>query len=114
MVKASGKLLVHSHVNGEFVRDPRGRVVLAGAGRFDRQFWGRKVVYPAYFEALAASGYEGFVNWEFCHPALENGQHAGIEYVHNQTRMALEYMKQLRALAEAKAAQHGAAQSSLK
>jgi sugar phosphate isomerase/epimerase len=88
--------------------------VLAGAGRFDRQFWGRKVVYPAYFEALAASGYEGFVNWEFCHPALENGQHAGIEYVHNQTRMALEYMKQLRALAEAKAAQHGAAQSSLK
>jgi sugar phosphate isomerase/epimerase len=109
MVKASGKLLVHSHVNGEFVRDPEGRVVLAGAGYADRQFWGRKVVYPAYFEALAASGYGGFVNWEFCHPALENGKPAGIEYVHNQTRMALEYMNQLRADAEAKVTQHEAA-----
>ena len=90
-------------MNGEFIRDPQGRVVLAGAGYFDRHFWGRQVAYPAYFEALAASGFEGFIDWEFCHPALENGQHAGIEYVHNQTRMALEYMKQLRAEAEAKA-----------
>ncbi|MCX6908857.1 MAG: sugar phosphate isomerase/epimerase [Verrucomicrobia bacterium] len=105
IVKAAGKLQVHSHVNGEFVRDASGRVVLAGAGYFDQKFWGRKVAYPAYFEALAAAGYEGFLDWEFCHPAMENGQFAGIEYVHNQTRLALEYMKKLRADALAKAAQ---------
>ena len=104
IVKASGKLQVHSHVNGEFVRDAQGQVVLAGAGYFDQHFWGRKVAYPAYFEALAASGYQGFVDWEFCHPAMENGRNAGIEYVHNQTRLALEYMKELRAKALAKVA----------
>ena len=96
MVKASGTLQVHSHVNGEFVRDADGQVMLAGAGYFDRHFWGRKVAYPAYFNALAASGYRGFIDWEFCHPAIEDGKHAGIEYVHNQTKLALEYMKRLR------------------
>ena len=109
IVKASGKLQVHSHVNGEFVRDAQGRVVLAGAGYFDQKFWGRKVAYPAYFEALAAAGYGGFLDWEFCHPAMENGKFAGIEYVHNQTRLALEYMKTLRADALAKAAQRNSA-----
>jgi sugar phosphate isomerase/epimerase len=104
MVEAAGKLQVHSHVNGEFVRDAEGQVVLAGAGYFDDRFWGRKVVYPAYFDALAAAGYEGFLDWEFCHPAMHNGAVAGIEYVHNQTRLALEYMKTLRAAALAKAA----------
>ncbi|HEX4646052.1 MAG TPA: sugar phosphate isomerase/epimerase family protein, partial [Verrucomicrobiae bacterium] len=42
MVKASGKLLVHSHVNGEFRRDPDGNVALVGAGYWDAGFWGRK------------------------------------------------------------------------
>jgi sugar phosphate isomerase/epimerase len=89
-------------VNGEFVRDAQGEVMLAGAGYFDKRFWGRKVAYPAYFEALAASGYEGYLDWEFCHPAMENGKIAGIDYVHNQTRLALEYMRKLRAKALAK------------
>lgn len=104
MVQASGQLLVHSHVNGEFVRTGQGQVVLAGGGYFDERFWGRKVAYPAYFDALAAAGFAGFIDWEFCHPARENGQPAGIEYVHNQTRLALEYMTRLRADALAKIA----------
>ena len=104
MVQASGELLVHSHVNGEFVRAAQGHVVLAGGGYFDERFWGRKVAYPAYFDALAAAGFAGFIDWEFCHPALENGRPAGIEYVHNQTRLALEYMTSLRADALAKIA----------
>jgi hypothetical protein len=53
-------------------------------------------------EALVQSGYEGFMKWEFCHPALEKGKPAGIEYVHRHTRLALEYMKGLRAGAQAK------------
>jgi len=102
MVKATGKLLVHSHLNGEFRRDPDGRVVLTGAGYFDKGFWGRKVAYPAYLEALVAAGFDGYLDWEFCHPAMENGKPAGIEYVHEQTRLALEYMKALRADAQKK------------
>ena len=50
-----------------------------------------------YVDALVASGYRGYVDWEFCHPAMEGGKPAGIEYVHNQSRLAIEYMRALRA-----------------
>lgn len=103
IVKAAGTLQIHSHLNGEFARDANGQVKLAAAGYFDDRFWGRKVAYPAYFEALAASGYQGYVDWEFCHPAKANGKFAGIGYVHEQTEMALEYMKELRTIALARA-----------
>lgn len=104
MVRACGSLVVHSHLNGEFRRDADGVVRLAAAGYFDEGFWGRQVAYPAYVDALVAAGYRGFLNWEFCHPAIEQGRPAGIEYVHEQTRMALEYMRGLRDAAMARAA----------
>lgn len=100
MVAASGDLLVHSHFNAEFGRRPDGSVELIGGGYWDDHFWDRKVAYPAYVNALVASGYDGYIDWEYCHPALENGKPAGIDYVHNQTDLALEYMKELRANAE--------------
>jgi sugar phosphate isomerase/epimerase len=96
MVKDSGKLLVHSHANGEFRRNSDGSVVLAGAGYWDDGFWGRKTAYPAYVEALVKSGFDGCLNWEFCHPATKDGKPVGIDYVHEQTRMALEYLGKLR------------------
>jgi len=102
MAKESGPLQVHSHLNGEFKRDADGRVYLAAAGYFDDRFWGRKVAYPAYFEALASIGYQGYIDWEFCHPAIENGQFAGLDYVKDQTQMAFEYMQELRRNALAK------------
>ena len=101
MARASGKLTVHTHVNGEFRRAADGSVELAAGGYFDKRFWGRQVAYPAYLEALAAAGYEGYVNWEFCHPAIEDGKPAGIDYVHQQTRLAMEYLQKLRAEAQA-------------
>jgi sugar phosphate isomerase/epimerase len=76
---------------------------LVGAGYFDDHFWGRQVAYPAYVDALVAWGYDGYMNWEFCHPGKENGKPVGIEYVHNQTQMAREYLTGLRAAAEEKA-----------
>src|SRR5579871_597023 len=102
IVRATGKLQVHSHCNAEFRRRQDGSVELVAGGYFDARFWDRRVAYPAYIEALVASGYEGYINWEFCHPALENGRPAGIDYIHHQTRLALEYLKDLRARAEAK------------
>jgi sugar phosphate isomerase/epimerase len=100
VVQAAGKLQVHSHFNAEFRRAPDGRVELAAGGYFDDRFWHRRVAYPAYVEALVASGYEGYIDWEFCHPAIENGKPAGIDYIHRQTGLALEYMKGLRAEAQ--------------
>ncbi len=99
MVKKAGRLQVHSHFNGEFGRRADGTVELLGGGYFDDTFWGRQVAYPAYVAALVESGYDGFMNWEYCHPASHHGKPAGIDYVHEQTRMALEYMKNLRAVA---------------
>jgi sugar phosphate isomerase/epimerase len=103
MAAASRGVQVHSHMNGEFARRPDGGVELAAAGYFDQHFWGRQVAYPAYVDALVESGYRGYVDWEFCHPAIEKGIPAGIEYIHNQTRMAFEYLSALRAAAEEKA-----------
>jgi len=102
VVKVTGKLQVHSHYNGEFARKSDGSVELIGGGRFNDGFWGRKVAYPAYVEALVASGYNGYMDWEFCHPTKQNGKAVGIDYVHNQTILAIEYMKNLRAAAQAK------------
>jgi sugar phosphate isomerase/epimerase len=99
MAAASGALQVHSHMNAEFARRPDGSVELVAAGYFDQHFWGRKVAYPAYVDALVASGYQGYMNWEFCHPGLENGKPVGIDYVHRQTEMAFEYLSGLRAAA---------------
>lgn len=103
MALASGALQIHSHMNGEFARRGDGDVELVAGGYFDKQFWGRQVAYPAYVEALIASGYEGYMDWEFCHPALEQGTPAGIQYIHNQTQMAREYLSALRAAAEQQA-----------
>jgi hypothetical protein len=90
-------------MNGEFARRRDGEVELVAAGYFDKHFWGRQVAYPAYVDALVASGYQGYMDWEFCHPGLENGRPVGLEYVHNQTQMAFEYLSALRAAAEKKA-----------
>jgi sugar phosphate isomerase/epimerase len=90
-------------MNAEFARRVEGSVELVAGGYFDEKFWGRQVAYPAYVDALVARGYRGYMNWEFCHPGLENGKPVGIDYVHSQTEMAFEYLSALRAAAEQKA-----------
>ena len=97
MARDSGDLQVHCHCNGEFARAADGTVELVASGYFDKRFWERRVAYPAYVEALVKSGYTGYINWEFCHPAKANGEFAGIDYVHEQTAMAHEYLNRLRA-----------------
>jgi sugar phosphate isomerase/epimerase len=103
MAAASGALQIHSHMNGEFAASRDDKVELVAGGYFDKKFWGRQVAYPAYVDALVSAGYQGYIDWEFCHPAQENGKTAGIDYIHNQTRMAFEYLSALRASAELKA-----------
>ena len=45
----------------------------------------------------------GFIEIGLGSGAVENGKPAGIEYVHHQTRLVLEYMRNLRDRATAKA-----------
>jgi len=87
IIRETGDLMVHSHYNGEFMRDTDGRIKLVSEP---------EVAYDAFVDALIESNYNGFMNWEFCHSAMEGGQPAGIDYVHKHTRLALEFMKQLR------------------
>mgnify|MGYP001574487998 FL=1 len=101
MVAETGKLQVHSHFGGEFRRGTDGKVVLA---------WDRQIAYADYVNALVAAGYDGFMNWEYCHPAMVDWESpdaakatdrvAGIEHVHAQTKMALEFMRGLRTAAQ--------------
>jgi len=96
---------VQSHFNGEFARNDAGRLELT----YDPFYQGRQVNYAAFVEALVESGFEGYMNWEFCHPTPpdEQGQRQRIDYVHRQTELALEFMQTLRADAQQKAAGAG-------
>lgn len=102
----------HSHVFGEFRRGPDGQAELFFEPRF---------AYPAYLEGLAEAGYTGFVSWELCRPAIRRdpaqgparwvpgsaapveGERGGIDLVDEQTELALEYLRRLRAAAQARA-----------
>jgi sugar phosphate isomerase/epimerase len=96
MARDSGDLQVHAHCNGEFARNAEGEVELVASGYFDARFWERRIAYREYVKALMDSGYDGYINWEFCHPGKKDGQFVGIDYVHDQTQMAVEYLKRLR------------------
>ncbi len=87
-------VLVHTHYGREFVRQADGKIKLRDNST---QF-----SYPAYVDALVRLGYNGFMSYEFCSPAVKNGQRAPISFVDHHTKLGLEYMKQLRADAEAK------------
>ena len=86
---AAGSLQVHSHFGGEFFRDEEGKAQLKpfGLGR-------PPVNYPAFLRAMKEIGYDGYFCYEFCHPAVDEEHNpAGIEYIHEQTAMAADYMR---------------------
>jgi len=92
VVRDTGDLQVHTHYNGELYRRASGEIALKPNLR--------QTAYGPYVKALVESGYGGFMNWEFCHPAVQDGEPAGRAYVHEMSRLALEYMKDLRDKAE--------------
>jgi len=87
---AAGDLQVHSHFGGEFLRDEAGTVQLKpfGLGRPPTN-------YPAFLRAMNEIGYDGYLCYEFCHPAVDKMHNPmGIELIHEQTAMALEYLRE--------------------
>jgi sugar phosphate isomerase/epimerase len=93
-VRDTGALQVISHFGGEFRRDATGRAqpYAYEAG----QAYPRTINFPPFVRALKEVGYDGFLSFEFCHPALNDlNQLQGIGYVDEQSRLAAEYMRSL-------------------
>jgi sugar phosphate isomerase/epimerase len=89
-VRTVGNLQVHSHFGGEYFRDAGGAIkplvldYYAGARIPD---------YTHYISLMNEIGYNGYFTFELCHPVLnEDHSRGGIDYVHNQAKLAREYM----------------------
>lgn len=95
--QATGDLQVLSHFGGEYQRAADGSVV-------PYPFQGplaTEANYPAFVKAMDEIGYNGYISYELCHPVWVRGtrRRAGLEYVHEQAALALEYMQGLRSAA---------------
>lgn len=89
-VRETGRLQVHSHFGGEFERGPDG-VVRQRPIEFDRPL----ANYPTFIRALKEIGYDGYLAFEFCHPALRHHDLQGLAFIDEQTQLAAESMRNL-------------------
>jgi sugar phosphate isomerase/epimerase len=84
-----GPLQVLSHYGGEYRPGPGGIEVIGGEQCL------------AEVEGLLEIGYHGYFGYELCHPLpVVEGKTVGVEYVHENARLAAEYMRGV--VAEAK------------
>jgi len=84
-----GPLQVLSHFGGEYKQGPGGIEVIGGEQCL------------AEVEGLLEIGYRGYFGFELCHPLpVVDGKTVGVEYVHENARLAAEYMRGV--IAEAK------------
>ena len=90
-VNTIGNIDVLFHYNGEFERLPNGKIdVIPTFGYPKIHHYGFLV------KELARIGYEGYLNWEFCHCAIdEKGNPGTLRMIDDQTKLALEYMRGL-------------------
>lgn len=93
--KAVGPMQVLSHFGGEFERKPDGSI--RGFERHDGIVQGdTNIYYRDFIRAMRDIGYEGYISYELCHELpKEGGRTVGIEYAHNQARLAAEFMRGL-------------------
>ncbi|MEN6479913.1 MAG: sugar phosphate isomerase/epimerase family protein, partial [Anaerolineales bacterium] len=78
-----------SHFGGEFRRDEQGKAYCKPVN------WGGEPInYPVFVKAMKDIGYTGFIDFEYCHPALnEKHQRMGIDWVETNAQLALEFMR---------------------
>ena len=89
-VRTIGNLQVHSHFGGEYYRDSGGTVKPVV---LDYYAGGKIPDYEHYISLMREIGYDGYFTFELCHPVLhEDHTRAGIEFVHEQAKLAREYM----------------------
>ncbi|HPA87087.1 MAG TPA: sugar phosphate isomerase/epimerase family protein [Bacteroidales bacterium] len=92
-VRKVGDLQVHSHYGGEYLRDKDG---IVKQKVFESRFGQPLPDYEHYIGLMNEIGYNGYFTFELCHPVL-NDDHtrAGLEYVHEQVKLAREYMSRI-------------------
>jgi len=87
----TGALQALSHFGGEFERGPDGAV-----RPYEYDFSRGVANYPAFVRALKEVGYDGYLSFEFCHPAFDAEHRVqGLERIDEQTRLAFEYLRGL-------------------
>ena len=93
--RAVGPLQVLSHFGGEFER--RGDGSIRGFERNDGVIGGEtNQYYRDFVDAMRGIGYEGYVSYELCHQLpLIDGNTVGIEFAHENAKLAAEFMRQL-------------------
>jgi len=92
-VEDVGDLQVLSHANAEFEERADGGIDMIS---FDPRIQPVLTNYPAFIRALKKQGYEGYLNYEFCHMPFQNGRVLGYhDYIENQIRLAKLYFERL-------------------
>ncbi|MBQ9030929.1 MAG: sugar phosphate isomerase/epimerase [Parasporobacterium sp.] len=92
-VRDVGALQVLSHANAEFAETQDGSVEMIS---FDTQEQPVLTNYPMFIRTLREIGYDGFINYEFCHMPFHDGRVLGYQdYIDNQIRLARIYFKNL-------------------
>lgn len=77
-----GPLQVLSHYGGEYEQGPGGIKAIGGEQCL------------AEVSGLLEIGYRGYFGYELCHPLpVVDGKTVGVEYVHENARLAAEYMR---------------------
>ena len=96
-VRDVGALQAHSHVLGEFERDADGGIVQRP---IEIGLAAPLINYPAFVDELARIGYDGWLCYEFCHPAIDAGHvFRGRDFVDDQVELAGHYFRELVAAA---------------
>ena len=92
-VRDVGSLQVLSHANAEFVEHPDGKIEMIS---FDPHQQPVLTNYPAFIRALKETGYQGYINYEFCHMPFQHGKVLGYnDYIEDQIRIAQKYLRGL-------------------
>jgi len=87
---AVGSRQVHSHFGGEFERGPDGKIVVRPI-----HFGQKPINYPAFLRGMKEIGYDGYICYEFCHPALDaKHRPQGLAFIDEQAELAREFMQQ--------------------
>lgn len=92
-VRDVGKRQMISHANAEFVEHEDGSIEMIS---FDPHIQPVLTNYPAFIRALKEEGYDGYINYEFCHMPFREGKVRGYnDYIEDQIRIAQKYFRRL-------------------
>ncbi len=92
-VEEVGDLQMLTHANAEFVEEKDGSITMIS---FDPHIQPVLTNYPAFIRALKKRGYQGYINFEFCHMPFHGGKVLGYnDYIENQIRLAKIYFERL-------------------